>query len=116
MAHGGLTALCNPKAAHLAGWGVDQIEKIVKPTETQRPALDDLRKIAAAATELSSSECPRALPESSRERLAFLEQRLSALHQVVKIVAASFDAFYGLLSEEQKARVDARPRRWRWRS
>ena len=116
MAHGGFTALCNPRAARLAGWGVDQIEKVVQPTEAQRAALDDLRKVSATATELSSAECPRAIPQSTRERLAFLEQRLSALHQAVKIVAASFDAFYALLSEEQKARADAGPRRWRWRS
>jgi len=27
IAHGGFSALCNPRAAAQAGWGVDQIEK-----------------------------------------------------------------------------------------
>ena len=45
MAHGGVAALCNPRAARLSGWGVDQIEKVLKPSESQRAALDELRAV-----------------------------------------------------------------------
>jgi hypothetical protein len=116
MAHGGFTALCNPRAARLSGWGVDQIEKVVKPSESQRAALDDLRAAAVKAADLSSAACPRALPQNSGERLVFVKQRLAALLQATTMVAQSFDTFYASLSEEQKARVDTGPRRWRWRS
>jgi hypothetical protein len=36
------------------------------------------------------------------------------LHEAVKIVGEVFDTFYSSLSEEQKVRLDAGPRRWRW--
>src|SRR5262245_37578145 len=79
LAHGGFTALCNPRAAQLSGWGVDQIEKVVKPSEAQRAALDDLRAAALKASDLSSAACPRAISQNSQERLLLVTQRLAAL-------------------------------------
>jgi hypothetical protein len=116
LAHGGFTTLCNPRAARLSGWGVDQIEKVVKSSESQRAAVDDLRAAAKKAADLSSATCPSALPRNSGERLVFVKQRLAALLQATTIVAQAFDTFYASLGEEQKARVDTGPRRWRWRS
>jgi hypothetical protein len=116
IAHGGFAALCNPRAARLAGSGVDQIEKVVSPSGSQRAALDVLRAEAAKAVDLSAGACPRTLPQNSRERLAFLEQRLSALRHATALVATAFDSFYVSLSDEQKAQVDSGPRRWQWRT
>jgi hypothetical protein len=116
MAHGGLTALCNPRAARLASWGVDQIEKLLKPTEPQRASLNRLREAATKAAELDSAACPRAIPQNSGERLAFMAQRLAVLWERTKLIATAFEAFYSSLTEEQKAQLDRGPRRWRWRS
>jgi hypothetical protein len=115
IAHGGFAALCNPRAAKIATWGVQQVEKVVKPTDSQRAALSDLKAAADKAANLSSGACPAVIPRISSERLAFLEKRLAALLEVAKTVGPPFDAFYSLLSDEQKARLDAGPRRWRWR-
>jgi hypothetical protein len=115
VAHGGFNALCNPRAAPLAGRGVDQIEKLLRPAGPQRTALDELREAAVKATDLSSATCPRTIPNNSRERLAFMEQRLASLERATAMLSKSFDKFYETLSEEQKARIDTGPRRWRWR-
>src|SRR4030081_2567109 len=53
IAHGGFSALCNPRAAEQAGWGVDQIEKLVSPTSPQQAALAALRAAVTKAADTS---------------------------------------------------------------
>src|SRR6266545_436458 len=79
IAHGGFSALCNPRAAAQAGWGVDQIEKLVNPTSPQQAALAELRAAVTKAADTSSGVCPAQIPRSAQERLVFLEKRLAAL-------------------------------------
>ena len=114
IAHGGFSALCNPRAAAQAGWGVDQIEKLVNPTGPQQPALAELRTAVAKAADTSSGVCPAQIPRSAPERLVFLEKRLAALREAVHLVVPAFDTFHASLNDEQKARLDSGPRGWRW--
>src|SRR5258705_7617416 len=79
IAHGGFSALCNPRAATQAGWGVDQIEKLVSPTGPQQPALAELKAAVTKAAETSAGVGPAQIPRSAQERLGFLEQRLRGL-------------------------------------
>jgi hypothetical protein len=107
---------CDPSAAGLAGWRVDQIERVVRPTEAQRTALNDLRAASTKAAEALASACPHDVPGSSMERLNFMEKRMEAMLQAIKTVRPAFEALYASLSDEQKARLDAAgPRRWGWR-
>src|SRR5947199_9629063 len=76
IAHGGFSALCNPRAATQAGWGVDQIEKLVSPTGSQQAALAELRAAVAKAADTGSGVCPAQIPRGAQERLLFLEKRL----------------------------------------
>lgn len=114
FAHGGFTALCNSRAAQLAGQSVDQIDRLITPTASQRATLGELKIALGKATDLSSGSCPRAIPQNSQARLAFTEKRLAALHDAIKAVNEVFDTLYASLSEEQRIRIDAGPRRWRW--
>jgi hypothetical protein len=114
IAHGGFSALCNPRAAAQAGWGVDQIEKLVSPTGPQQPALAELRTAVAKAADTSGGVCPAQIPRSAAERLVFLEKRLAALREAVHLVVPAFDTFHALLNDAQKARLDSGPRGWRW--
>jgi len=114
IAHGGFSALCNPRAAARAGWGVEQIEKAVTPTGPQQGALDALRAAVNKAADLSKGVCPARIPQPSNERLAFLDKRLAALREAVHIIVPAFEAFHAALNDEQKARLDAGPRGWRW--
>jgi gamma-glutamyl phosphate reductase len=115
----GFGGMCNPRFAGLAEWRVDQIERAVKLTEAQQAALKELRAASAKAAEGLAAACPKDLPKTSGERLAFMEKRLEAMLQAVKSLRPAFDAFYASLNEGQKASLDdADPRRWggqRWR-
>jgi LTXXQ motif family protein len=114
IAHGGFSALCNPRAAAQAGWGVDQIEKAVTPTGAQQAALAELRTAVTKAADTGTGVCPAQIPRSAHERLAFLEKRLAALHEAVHLVVPAFEAFHASLNDEQKVRLDSGPRGWRW--
>jgi hypothetical protein len=112
-AHGGFSALCDPRAAAGATWGVNRIEKFVKITAAQRPAFDQLLAAVVAAADLKNASCPARIPTASDERLAFLEQRLESLRQAVHLVRPAFDSFYALLDDEQKRRINgASPAQW----
>lgn len=111
----GFGGMCNPRTAGLAEWRVDQIERAVKPTEARRAALKELRAASTKAAEGLAAACPKDLPKTSGDRLAFMEKRLDAMLQAVKAVRPAFDAFYASLSDGQKANLDkAGPRRWGW--
>jgi len=114
IAHGGFSALCNPRAAAQASWGVEQIEKLVSPTDPQQGALAELKAAVTKAADTSGGVCPAQIPRGSHERLAFLEKRLTALREAVHIVVPAFEAFHASLNDEQKVKLDAGPRGWRW--
>jgi hypothetical protein len=116
LAHGGFATICNPRAAARAIWGADQIEKTVNLTESQRVAFDELKATAVKATDLKVGACPREIPGTSSERLSFTKLRLEAILEAVKTIDPVFAKFYASLSDEQKVRLDAGPRRWRWPS
>jgi hypothetical protein len=114
VTHGGINTLCDPRASQLAGRSVDQIDRFISPTPPQRVRLEELKTALGRATDVSRGTCPDAIPQSSQARLAFMEQRLGSLVEAVKTVSEAFGAFYDSLSAEQKMRLDAGPRRWRW--
>jgi hypothetical protein len=109
-------AMCDPRAAGFAEWRIDAIERAVKPTDAQRPTLDQLKTASAKAAETIAAACPRDLPETAPARLELMEKRLDAMLAAVKTVRPAFDAFYATLNAEQKTALDrAGPRHWGWR-
>jgi hypothetical protein len=108
--------MCNPRAAGLAEWRVELIERAVRPTDAQRGALNELKTASIKAAETIAGACPRDLPETPTARLELMEKRLDAMLQAVKMVRPAFDAFYATLSSDQKAAFNkAGPRHWGWR-
>jgi hypothetical protein len=108
--------MCNPRSAGLAEWRIARIERAVRPTEAQRPKLEELRTASAKAAETINAACPRELPASPVARLELAEKRLNAMLEAVKIVRPKFEDFYASLSSEQQGRLSsASPRQWGWR-
>jgi hypothetical protein len=106
---------CDPRTAGMAEWRIDQIERVVQPTEAQRAALADLRAASAKAADAIRSACPRDIPQTSVQRMAFMEKRMEAMLTAIKTVRPAFEAFYATMDDEQKARLDGvGPRRWGW--
>ncbi len=116
MGRGGYNVHCNPRAAGLAEWRTDRIERAIKLTDPQRSALNDLKSASTKAAEQISSACATDLPARSTERLSFMEKRMEAMLQAIKTVRPTYDAFYASLSDQQKEQLDHfGPRRWGWR-
>jgi Spy/CpxP family protein refolding chaperone len=118
MSPGGMWGgeMCNPRSAGLAEWRIARIERAVRPTDAQRPKLEELRTASAKAAEVITASCPRELPASPVARLEVAEKRLNAMLEAVKIVRPKFDEFYASLTSEQQARLNsAGPRQWGWR-
>lgn len=116
MGWSGMGAMCDPRAAGLAEWRMERIERLINPTEAQRAALNDLRAASSKAAETIAAACPREFPASASARLEVMEKRLDAMLAAIKTVRPAFDAFYATLNDEQKARINAGgPRRWGWR-
>jgi len=112
---GGNAGMCNPRAAGLAEWRIERIERLIKPTEMQRTSLDGLRTASNEAAELISTACPHDFPAAAPARLEAMEKRMDTMLQAIKIVRPAFDAFYATLTEDQKARLNtAGPRGWGW--
>jgi hypothetical protein len=112
---GRMAGLCNPRSAGLAEWRMEKIERIVRPSESQRAALNALRAASAKAAEQIAGACPREFPTSATARMELMQTRLEIMLTAVKTVRSAFDAFYATLSAEQKTRLDeAGPRHWAW--
>ncbi len=106
---------CDPGAVGMAEWRINEIERVVQPTDAQRAPLADLRTASAKAADGIKSTCPHEIPQTSVQRMAFMEKRMEAMLGAIKTVRPAFEAFYAALSDEQKARLDAvGPRRWGW--
>lgn len=115
MGWSGMSGMCNPRAAGLAEWRIGRIEQLVKPTEAQRTALNDLRTASTKAAETIAAACPREFPASASARMELMEKRLESMLTAIKTVRPAFDAFYATLSDEQKARINTGgPRGWGW--
>lgn len=108
--------ICDPRAAGLAQWRLERIERAIQLTEAQQLALTELKAASTKAAEIVSAACPSEIPRCSAARLEAMETRLDAMLQAIKTVRPAFEALYASLSDEQKARLDsAGPRNWGWR-
>ncbi len=97
----------NASASDLTDWPIARIFEVVQPTEAQRPALDELRAASQKAMDILKAGCPSDLPSTPTGRLAAMESRVKVMLQAVQMVRPPLERFYQLLSDEQKARLNA---------
>ena len=99
--------VCSNNASDLTDWPIERISQVVQPTDAQRPALDALRTASAKAVDILKAGCPNDLPSTPTGRLAAMESRVQIMLQAVQTVRPPLEHFYQLLSDEQKARLNA---------
>jgi hypothetical protein len=99
--------ICTDHPGGLSVQTVDRLEKVVRPTDAQRGALDELRTAAARAAQILRDACPVETPGNPPERLAAMQQRLGAMLDAASMVRPALQSFYGSLTDAQKARFNA---------
>jgi len=98
---------CGPQPSRFIDWQIDRIDRVVRPTEAQRAAFNDLKAATIKAEEVVRATCPAEAPLTPPARLDLMEKRLTALLEAVRVVRPTLDAFYKTLDDDQKARFIA---------
>lgn len=104
---GSIEQMCGNDSRSIAGLPVDRIADAVQPTEAQSVALSELGNASLAAAQTIRAACPAQVVLTAPNRLAAMQQRIEAMIMAVETVKPPLAKFYGLLDDEQKARLNA---------
>lgn len=102
-----LALMCGSDSRDINDLPLNQVEQVIRPTDAQRAALDDLISASAKAAQTIAAACPTDIALTAPKRLAAMQQHIEAMIAAVKILQPPLDKLYGLLSNEQKARLTA---------
>ena len=102
-----LSQMCGEDSRDIAGLPIDQIQQAIQPNDAQRAALDDLANASVKAAQGIKAACPTQISLTAPNRLAAMQARIEAMIAAVGTVQPALDKFYGLLDDEQKARLNA---------
>jgi hypothetical protein len=100
------SAMCGADA-QVASLPIDRITAAVSPDAQQRAALDALANASVQAAQAIKSACPTDVAYTPTGRIDAMERRVQAMVQAVAMIRPPLETFYGLLSDEQKARFNA---------
>jgi len=98
---------CGDDAREVVNLPIDRISAAVSPDEQQRAALDALANASAQAARVIKAACPADVAYTPSARLDAMERRVDAMVQAVAFIRQPLETFYGLLTDEQKARFNA---------
>jgi hypothetical protein len=84
----------------------ERIAQALKPTNVQGTALDELSDATKKSADFLKANCSLDQTLTPPARVAAMEQRLNAMLEAIKIVQPALENFYGLLTDEQKARFN----------
>ena len=99
--------LCGEDSRDIAGLPIDQIQKAIEPNDAQRAALDDLANASVKAAQDIRAACPTKIALTAPARLAAMQTRIEAMISAVDTVQPPLQKFYDLLTDDQKARLNA---------
>ncbi|MBW8618609.1 MAG: Spy/CpxP family protein refolding chaperone [Hyphomicrobiales bacterium] len=103
MMHGG-SHVCEMKGP-LSVKMVEQLERAIKPTDTQKPEVDALKAAVTKAQDGLKASCDQDSGNADLSppgRLATMEKNLSSMLEAVKIVRPAADALYAKLDDKQR--------------
>ena len=98
---------CEDDSLDVAGIPVDEIQQLAQPTDEQRAALDELGNTSVQAAQIVKASCPTEISSTAIGRIDALQQRVQAMLKAVKVEQPALAKFYDMLSDEQKARLNA---------
>src|SRR6516165_12778703 len=84
---------------------IERIERLIKPSASQRDALEQLRAALAQTIERINATCPAAAPATLTERLAAIQGRIWAMHDALLTLRLPLESFYNSLTDEQQRRL-----------
>jgi hypothetical protein len=102
-----LADMCGEDSRDIAGLPIDRIQQAIQPNDAQRAALDDLGNASVKAAQDIRAACPTKIALTAPDRLASMQQRVEAMMSAVQTVQPPLQKFYDMLSDEQKARLNA---------
>lgn len=102
-----LAQMCGEDTRDIAGLPIDQVQQAIRPDAQQRAALDDLANASVRAAQIVKAACPTDVALTAPGRMKAMQERIEAMAQAVDTVQQPLEKFYGLLSNEQKARLTA---------
>jgi LTXXQ motif family protein len=98
-------AMCGNDTRDVADFPIDRIQQLIMPTDAQKAALDALANASVKAAQLIKAACPTTVSYTPTGRLDAMRTRLAAMAAAVDVVRGPLDEFYGMLTDEQKARI-----------
>ena len=99
--------LCGGDTAEATGLSLARIGRVVAANEVQRTAFDELASAWTSAGDTIRASCSAQVATTALERFAAMQTRVNAMLSAVAAVQPPFQKFYDLLSDEQKARLNA---------
>jgi LTXXQ motif family protein len=105
-AQASLADMCGSSGQDIANFRTEQFRGAIQPNSEQSAALDDLADTLRRAVEAIRNSCPKDVALTAR---AVSPPCSSALKGCAMRSALWIDKFYGLLSDEQKAKIAALP-------
>jgi LTXXQ motif family protein len=102
-----IAQLCGDDSRDIAGLPIDQVQRALQLNDAQRAALDDLANASVKAAQDIKAACPTQITLTAPGRLAVMQTRIEAMISAVKTVQPALRKFYDLLSDEQRARLNA---------
>ncbi len=102
-----LTQMCGADSSDIAGLPIDQFKQTIQPTGEQSAALDDLANASLKAAQDLKAACPTDIALTAPSRLAAMQHRIEAMIAAIQTVQPPLEKLYGLLNDEQKARLTA---------
>jgi LTXXQ motif family protein len=99
--------MCGEEGHDIAGLPLDKVQAAIQPNDEQRTALDALANASTKAAQDIAAACPTSPALTAPGRLEAMEKRLEAIAAATQAIKEPLDRLYGLLSDEQKARLTA---------
>lgn len=99
---------CERQVLELKHFPMDAIAESAAPDDSQNDALKEARHVADGAAERLAAACPKDVPPEPAARLDVMERGVDAVEAALSAMQPPLQAFYDLLSDDQKHRLEAR--------